>query len=271
MYIKHLCFAVFCWLSAQTAVFGQNFPIGTRSAAMTNSSVMLSDLWSVYHNQAGLGHIEDVTFGTHFENAYFSEKLSMKAAALALPTRPGTFGISFSYLGYSLYNQIKAGLAYSRSFGEKISVGIQLSYYNINQSSLYGNRGTPAAELGLRFEPVESLQVGVHVSNPTKADIADYTEAVIPTVLRFGVGYTFGDRLLITAEAEKDMDFDVVIKTGIEYQLLESIYLRGGYTTMNDIYAFGAGFKFGSFKTDLAFSKHPILDFTPHISMSYAF
>ena len=46
----------------------ENYPVGARSAAMGNATVMMSDLWSIHHNQAGLASIENISVGFHFEN-----------------------------------------------------------------------------------------------------------------------------------------------------------------------------------------------------------
>ena len=52
---------------------------------------------------------------------YGIKELSHGALALALPTNAGTFGLSYSYFGYSKYNESKIGLAYAKKLFEKIS------------------------------------------------------------------------------------------------------------------------------------------------------
>ena len=49
-----------------------NSHYGGRSAAMGHSSVMLSDVWSTHHNQAGLGWLNRPVAGVFFQNRFLS-------------------------------------------------------------------------------------------------------------------------------------------------------------------------------------------------------
>lgn len=255
-----------------------NYPVGSRAAAMGYSTVMLCDIWSLSHNQAGMAWIDNLVFGAHFENIYFVEELGLKAAVFGLPVKPGVFGISISHFGYSEYNEIKAGLSFAKTLGNIISVGIQLDYYNVNQDNEYGNQGTVTAELGILAKPVTNLSIGAHVFNPTGAEIEYYDGVRLPTIIRFGAGYEFAKKFLLTAEVQKESEYDMNLKAGAEYKLFDNLFLRAGINSNPSEYAdlenqwkhsFGLGFLFRQIKADLAFSKHPVLDYTVHFSVSF--
>ena len=53
----------------------ENQPIGARSAGLANASLTLSDVWSVHHNQAGLGHIRKVSAGVYYESRFLMPEL----------------------------------------------------------------------------------------------------------------------------------------------------------------------------------------------------
>ncbi|PCH98760.1 MAG: hypothetical protein COB85_01035, partial [Bacteroidetes bacterium] len=217
-----------------------NFAIGARSAAMANSSVMLSGAWAAHHNQAGLTKVEYVTGGIYYENRFGIKELGLSAGLVVLPVNfwdGGVFGLSFSYFGYSMYNDMKIGLAYAKKLGDRYSVGIQFDYLRTSIGEDYGNKGTVAVEVGLQAELIDDLNIGVHIFNPTRAKAAEYkvqdvvTTERIPTILRFGLSYTFSEKVILTAEVEKDVYTKPSIKAGIEYQAIKQLYLRGGVSS----------------------------------------
>jgi len=263
---------VICLFTNKTIAQDENFPLGGRSAAMANSAVMLSDIWSVYHNQAGLANIQSITFGGHFENLYFKIELSLKAAALAVPVRPGVFGFNLVYFGYEGYNKAKFALSFAKKLGQRFSAGIQLDYFNTNIQGEYGNQGAVVAEAGVLFEPIDKLLLGCHVFNITQSKIDFYTAEQIPTIFRLGMGYTFGEKLLLTAESEVDNNKEAaVFKTGIEYILLDNLFLRAGISNNPNKHSFGMGYKFYKIQADLGFSKHQVLGYSAHFAASYSF
>ena len=92
-----------------------NYPIGSRPAAMANAYVMESDVWSVYHNQAGLGFYPHFAIGFHHENKFVTKEIALHALAITVPTKPGTFGLSYRYFGYSIDNESKIGLGFGQA------------------------------------------------------------------------------------------------------------------------------------------------------------
>ena len=82
-----------------------NYPVGSRAAAMSNVGVMCPDFWSVWHNQAGLGFYPHLSAGFHHENRFLIPEFALNAVGLTLPAAGGTFGISWSHFGSSLYQR----------------------------------------------------------------------------------------------------------------------------------------------------------------------
>lgn len=267
--LKNSAFFFVLWFLAFSAK-ADNKPTGACSAGMAHASVMRSGIWSVFHNQAGLAGIEFITFASHFENAYQVKELSLKSLAVALPTGSGVFGLNYSHFGYSQYNESKAGLAFGKYLGKRIAVGIQLDYFHTHIAGEYGNTGALTAEIGLLAEPIDNFFVGAHVFNPHKAEFDTYDHEPLPTIFRAGAGYNFADKVFVSVEAEKDIDFKTVFKAGIEYEVVENIFLRAGISTEPTQNTFGAGWNFRAFKANIAFSRHQVLGYTTHASISYS-
>lgn len=255
----------------------ENYMIGAASEGMGNATVMKSDIWSAFHNQAGLANLESLEIGTYYSNIFGMKELARKSVVVAMPIKQmGVFAISFNNMGYSKYGENKFGLAYAKKLGKRISAGIQLNYFNTNISNYntneYGSENTVTAELGIQMELVDNLLFGVHVFNPfsmTKEESNKMRR--MPSILRLGLGYNFDNRLLVSIETEKDIDRDMIFKAGLEYKLIKYIYLRTGISTNPNKYSYGLGVNYKNIKVDFTVSNHEILGYTPHFSLGYAF
>jgi hypothetical protein len=248
-----------------------NYPLGGRAAGMGNAAVTLYDLWAISHNQAGMAKIEHTSAGIYFENRYQVREMSLGAVALALPTKSGVFGISFTYFGFELYNETKTGLAYSRHFSERFSTGLQLNYHYTAIGEDYGNRGNITFEAGIIYKILPQLYLGAHLFNPTQASIGEFKDDRIPTIFRTGIAYEFSDIVIIAIETEKSMEHTPVFKGGIEYRVSDPVYLRGGIGTNPTSNSFGFGIYMGNLNIDFATSFHHILGYSPQLSFVYLF
>jgi len=250
-----------------------NYPVGARAAGLANAAVTFSDVWSSFHNQAGLAQLNEMNAGVYFENRFLVSDLSIKGFAFALPVnKVGTFAISATMFGGSLYNEKKAGIGYAKKLGAKFSAGVQLDYLSTFIAEDYGTRNSFAVEIGLLAEPIKNLKLGVHIFNPNKAKLAEYGDERIPVIMRFGASFKFSEKVSVSAEEEKDIDQKSVFKTGIEYHVAEVLYLRGGISSNPSLTTFGFGLKINKqLLIDMASSWHQQLGFSPQFSLGYVF
>jgi hypothetical protein len=262
-----LSFSLLCIINAYSFASGDNWPVGGRSAGMANASVTLNDLWSVNNNQAGLSGIKNISDGLYYENRYGLKELSLKAGAIAIPTKAGVIALSVTSFGYAKYNEGKIGLAYAKAFGDKFSAGVQLDYLSTYIGENYGFSSTVAAEIGLRYQMNKNLCIGAHVFNPTKAKVADYNDERAPTVAKLGLSYSFSDKVIVAVESEKDIQYKPVFKAGVEYRPVKQFYFRTGISTNPVINAFGFGLEFKHFNFDFATTYHRTLGYTPQVSL----
>ena len=245
-----------------------NYPLGARSAGMASSSVMLTDIWASANNQAGLGYMEQPVAALYYENRLNVKSLSLQAGAFAIPVQSTVIGVNYRYFGLSNYNESKFGFAIGRRLGEKFALGVQMDYFHTHVAGDYGNFGILCAEIGLLCEPVENLMVGAHVFNVTQSRQKVNLDERVPTIMRFGVGYTIHDRATISVETEKDLRMDAVFKGGLEYSPVSDLFLRCGMSTGTMYqYCFGLGYSWKFFTIDVSFSHHKFLGYSPHISL----
>ena len=248
-----------------------NFPAGARSSGISNTSVTLTDGWCTFNNQAGLAFLNSVFAGLYFENRFLIKELSMQAGTLAIPFKPGTIAVSYRFFGYSKYYESKFGLGFGRKFSKFFAAGVQVDYLQTHIAEGYGNYNTVVAEIGMLAKPSKNFSIGFHLFNPNRVKHKTLPEETVPTVVRFGLGYSFDDKAQLLFETEKDLDQKPVYKGGIEIAMLHQLFFRGGYATGYEQMSFGLGYKLKKLTADLAFTRHYMLGFTSQISLGYEF
>ncbi|MBX2980582.1 MAG: hypothetical protein KF905_14945 [Flavobacteriales bacterium] len=256
---------------------GDPLTVGARFAGMGGSGLMLIDLWSVRLNPAGLAGLEAPTAGLFYQRHFLSEELAHQGLAVALPLGKGVLGVAADRFGYSLYNETRSSLSYAMPFGEGLRAAVQLNHLGVRLGENYGSTGAVVAELGVQAQITDALWLGAHLYNPTRAALLQRTESAvplderIPTLLRAGLGYTFSSKLLMTLEAEKDIDRPERFRVGMEYQPNKVLFLRTGVSTGPVQSHFGVGFRLEQFDIDLAVAVRSQLGATPMLNLNYRF
>ncbi len=256
------------------SALNDNWLSGARFSSMGNIGVMCSDLWSVSHNQAGLGFYDHLAAGLHHENRFGVTEFSLNSAAFTLPTQTGTFGLSFTCFGYSSYHENKAGLAFGKSLNKWFSAGIQFDYLNTYVADETGNINSMAIEAGIIAKPMEDLSIGMHIYNLTGSHFNGLSvKERIPVIFSLGAGYNYKDKLFIAIETSKDLEMQpALFKAGLEYRIKNFLFIRTGVIKGEFISnSFGLGVAFKKIKADLAFSHQQIIGYTPHFSFQYWF
>jgi hypothetical protein len=274
-FLKNITFITFLILCIQSYqhVYSQerNGPAGGRSAGISNASVTLKDEWSSFNNQAGLAFIEKPIVGLYFENKYQVKEFSMQAGTFALPLKPATLSLSYRFFGYTKYNDTKIGLGIGRKFTDHFSAGIQINYMQNFFAEGYGTYNALTAEIGLLAEPLQNLNIGFHVFNPTLAKNDASENEVLPTIIRCGISYTIESKASLYLEAEKQLEIKPLFRAGLEITPIENLYFRLGFSTLIEQYSVGIGYKLKKIKADIAFSNNAVLGFSPKASLAYEF
>lgn len=247
-------------------------PQGARSSGLSGSSVTLFDVWSVFNNQAGLARVNSISAGLYYENRFLVKSLSAGSFAFALPTNNGTFGLSVYSFGTLGYRESKYGLAYGRSLGEKLNVGLQINYLSTVLPENYGKFSGVNAELGLQAKITDDLIIGAHIYNLNRMKLPTLDEKIIeyvPTIFKLGLQYRISEKTIIASEVSKDIENKIIFRAGTEYSPNDILYLRIGIATNPSSYSFGFGYKMKSISLDISAAYHQILGFTPQIGFNW--
>lgn len=233
---------------------------------MAYVSVMKSDLWSCFHNQAGLAYNKSLTVGFNYENRYFLRELGTRSAGTVIPAGKASIGALYSHFGYTDFKRDMIGISCGMPISEKISAGIQVDWYSERSTGEYRDYQILTCEAGISVAPSENVRVGIHLFNPVPNSIR---KVEMPSRLRIGAGVTLSSELFAGIEAELSNSGKADIRTGFEYQAAKQVWLRGGFSSAYSSFSFGFGFKTKPALIDIAFSTHEKLGITSSVSIIF--
>ena len=247
-----------------------NLPMGAKQAGMGNAAVATSDIWSIYHNQAGLAGLEKTTASIYATQGYMLKQMNQGAVAVAYPTKYGVFAASFNSFGFKLYNENKAGLAFARKFGDALRIGAQANLNSISLGDIYGKKSTVTFEAGVQSKLTKKLWLGAHFYNISRSSVTSIEK--VPVIVRFGLNYSFNTNVQANIEYEKNWTIKPLYKAGLEYRIVPEFALRAGINGGSSKTTFiGAAYKLKLLSIDAACSFDSRLGTSPHLGLTYLF
>jgi long-subunit fatty acid transport protein len=245
-------------------------PMGSRSHALGNASVAIDDIWAYHHNPANLVSVKKLGFGLSYENRFLLKELQSQGLVVALPLKAGVISFGLQSFGFKNFRTNRLGLGYSMKLADFLSCGVQLNYHQVRLTDAYGRKDALTAELGLRADITDNWKVAFSIFNLTRTKISEFGEDRLTTLMRFGTQYTFSEKVMFVAELEKNIEFPVRFKTGIEYSPIKKLFLRGGFATQPIEISAGLGYRFKEqFQLDIGSAYHQILGWSPNFSFTY--
>ena len=197
-------------------------------------------------------------------------------------------------------NAFAVGLGYAKALSDKFSIGGNLKYVKQELGSAAtslqddGSRnftnysaGVAAFDFGILYRTgFKSLDFGMAVRNFSKE--LKYVEEGFQLPLTFKIGLSMnatdlllpGNKthgLLLAVDAVHPRDYPEQLNLGAEYLFLETVSLRGGYSTPNDDHHFSAGaglqktLKNYRFTLDYAYTPHEVFDAVNRFSVNFSF
>jgi hypothetical protein len=105
-------------------------PISAVYLGLGACSTEHTNVFSFVNNQAALAQMKNTSAGVYGERRFSLNETSMYTAALAIPSQLGNFGLSIKRFGFKNFNENQLGLAYGRSLGKALDIGVQFNYYS---------------------------------------------------------------------------------------------------------------------------------------------
>lgn len=241
---------------------------GGRAKALGGAyAAVLSDIWSVYYNPAGLSRLNVYEVGLFYSPQPFGiPELSHGAAAIAVPFSFGAIGLGGRTFGFELYREFTGTLTYAKTVFD-VGVGINLNYQSLTIKN-YGSAGTMTFDIGGAAVLFSNFNVGMVVENLTAATIGLQRER-LPQVFTVGFSYLPFQYFLIVVDYQKETKFPARLLAGTEYQIFDSTTLRIGFADNPAQYTAGFGVGYKGFSIDYAFQTHRELGLTHEASIQF--
>jgi hypothetical protein len=233
---------------------------------MGSVCVMKTGFWSSFYNQSLLAYNNSFAAGFNYENRFNLWELGTQTAAITIPAGKASMGAIYSHFGYSYFRRSMVGLACGMMLSENLAAGVQADYFLEKTSGDYDAYQSLTCEAGISFRPSENVIVGIHVFNPVPGSLR---KTIMPSSIRAGAGIELSKVLFAGAEAEMSSGRKLTIRTGFEYEVINKLWLRGGFSSENTSFTFGLGYLIKSLKIDLSFATHEKLGITSCASLIF--
>lgn len=243
---------------------------GADFTGTANAAVAQQGIWANNANAAGLTKLTAPAIALAHENQFSVKGLSSKSAAIAIPAKNHVWGTSFQSYGIKEYAITKASVSLAKSFDKKFAVAITLNYHQLSIAH-FENAKAFSVETGIQYEPLAKLRLGAHIANPNQNKFSSHIAQPIPSHIKFGAAYLFSDKLTTVSEIEKIIENQLDFKLGINYQIIKYLAFRGGISVNSFKQYGGFGLNYQKIILDFAVSSHPILGYSPLLSLGYEF
>ncbi|MEM8938664.1 MAG: hypothetical protein AAGC64_04870 [Bacteroidota bacterium] len=262
-----------CTISTIAAVFLQaqdgDFSFGARSAGMAGASLTVSDEYALFNNIGAFGKVENHAVFVGYQHRYNLSEFQVIGGGSIFHHQFGNAGIGYYKFGDDIFSQQKLHFGIGNTL-QMVSLGVALDWIQYDIESV-GTKQTLAIQFGGIAEITPQFVFGVHVFNINQATIESESNEELPTVMKAGFSYRPTEELMLNIEIEKDLDFDEVFKAGLEYQLVNNVFVRTGIRLEPLIGAFGVGFYLKRLTFDYAFSNDSELGNIHEVSLAYLF
>lgn len=258
-------------LSAPILRAQEVFLPGSRSQALAGISVCMADCWSVFGNQAGLAPTGHLTIGGSFQNRFLVKELSTSSGLIVLPVHSSVFAFSAYQFGKTTFRQEKMSIAFARSLTPRLHFGIQYNYYRffLEENKTMGSFGL---ELGFQYQLTDRLLLGFHALNPYKVSIETLSgKYSYPSLFNIGANFHLSESFTFLTELQKDRLYPLNIKTGLEYAILNKLFIRTGISGKPYQLTAGMGFSLKMLTVDMAVAYNQYLGNSPSVSFQYQF
>lgn len=262
-------FGLAVYVVATVSVHAQSVStqMGARQLAMGNSSAALADEWSLFNNAAGLSKQKQLTGTFAFEATPTLPGANRLATSFLLPTAHFTGAIGFFRFGDAVYNEQVVTVAAAHQLGIT-SLGLKANYIQYRAEG-FGTQSSISIDFGGITELTKVVSVAAYITNLTQSSLTSSTGERLPTRLVVGVGLKLTEKVFVNSEIEKEVGFPIAWRTGIEYDIYKSIFVRTGYSLNPSSMHFGIGTKKKKIAIDYALRYHSALGVSHQASASY--
>lgn len=252
-------FIVFLFLNGLSLC---QFDPGAKQIAMSYSNTAYdNDVFALFNNPSCLTNISSCQIGIYYSPSPFGlSELSNAYAAFDEPTNLGSFAVGAMDYGFELYREYKIVLGYAKNILNNFSAGAAINYHAVNIKN-YGSTSAIYLDAGFLIQIADEISYGFLIKNINRANFGK-NDNHIPTLLRTGVSYIPVKEFLLNFSVEKETLFQPSFLFGVNYDIVEFLSLRTGFSSEPAKFSGGLGINYSFLSLDYAFFSHQDLGIT---------
>ncbi|MBI2915845.1 MAG: hypothetical protein HYY07_03205 [Elusimicrobia bacterium] len=245
-------------------------PAGARSQSLSGTcSAPSGDATAPFWNPAALSFLSQGEWVSFYTQLFSLKELRYGGTAIAVPTKMGAFGSSYSQFGFSQYMERQMILSHSLSLSEGVWMGYSLKGLFL-QIEGFGSSSAFGLDIGLNTTLSEKLRLGLFARNLNRPTIGDGGETIARS---FSIGFSYqlvyGLHWMLDYERT---DFKPPLwKSGLELDLNRSFFFRSGFNSPPLSISGGFGSRIGRTSFDYAYQHHLTLPGSHHFSLGFKF
>ncbi|MBL0741330.1 hypothetical protein [Chryseolinea lacunae] len=225
--------------------------MSARALGMGYASGCSADEWSLFNNIGGLSGVTQTTAAFTYNAVPSFKPFNRTAALVATPLSFGVVGAGVYRFGDDVYNEHMLSVGFSNAFG-LASLGAKATYVQYNITG-FGTKGVVSVSFGGIATLTSRLSVGAYITNLTQPLLSTTDNERLPTVITAGVAFKASDNTSVTTELQKDLDYALLWKTGLECRVHKKVFARTGFNLHPNAAFAGLGFRPKRFALDYAF------------------
>jgi hypothetical protein len=244
--------------------------VGARACGMGYASSCLNDEWGTFNNIAGISGLQKPISAFTYDACAALPSFNRMAALVAVPLKYGVVGTGLYKFGDDLYNEQLIVGGFSNKFGIA-SLGIKINYIQYSAEGS-GSKGVFTISFGGIAELTSRLSIGAHIVNINQPSIPTFTEQeTVPAIFIAGLGYKVSDKIFIATDIEKDIQYKLLWKTGLEYNFNKKFSFRTGFNLNPTASFLGLAFNPKRLALHYAFKYDMIIGFSHQATVEYKF
>jgi hypothetical protein len=243
--------------------------LGAKAMGLGFSSACLSDEWALFNNVAGLAKVDRITGAFTCEARPSFTPYNRMGIAFSLPIGFGVVSSGAYKFGDQLYNEQILTAGFSNSFG-LASLGVKVNYVQYH-TEMYGNARALTISAGGIAEITRRFSVGAHIVNINQPQLSKMSEETIPTILVLGLAFRPSNTIYITTEVEKDLEYELKLKSGLSWDVNKKFTVRTGFNLNPQAGFAGLGFRTKFFQLDYAFQYNVTIGSSHQATVAYQF
>lgn len=237
---------------------------------MGNSGVVLSSSLNPALLPLSTGKSIDLSY----LNRYLVKELGTLSLGFDYAGKRMSTGLRITSFGYDEYRETLFRLALGKQLGNHWSLGIGIQYAMVHSVLWEHTPSRLSTDVGVIYKPVDKLWIGLSITdlpsvliNQQNVDLDSFKSYSV----QLGFRYEVINHTLITVYTGMREQHRLTGGLGLEYEVLNCFYLRGGLQVAPLLPTFGFGCLWRSFQIDAATVYHPVLGVSLAAGLRFTF